>query len=357
MSYRSLAQGRDVLDTKIKWTIVGLAFLTVIVLGVLMVHRAAFSTELNSDFTTYRAAGWAVLIGSDIYKVQNPRGWPYVYPPPFAIMMTPFAKMNAFTASVIWYLLSVILVVSSVQMSVTMVRGSLVRAVWPGPILVVRAAICNGVVMGRARSSGRAGVHLDVMVIDVRAVSVPAREGHFRRRSVGMCRVAEGFPVGVASPFHPRKALAVGDGNDDSADRWRDCVASAGLWLAAKSNLLAGVDCGCCPAVSGKQNARPTKGSHQPGSQSRQPAKSSPSGGIVAVRGGTPRALPDGSYWFDDGVGDVGGGPTNATAARCSHRRRVVSVAPCYRPGFAFPLSYVGAVAHDRVGVFGAGQY
>src|SRR4029077_6659565 len=123
MLCRSLAQGRDVLDTKIKWAVVGLALATVVVLGVLMVQRAAFSTELNSDFITYRAAGWAVLTGSDIYQVQNPRGWPYVYPPPFAILMTPFAEMSAFTGSIIWYVLSVILVVSSVQMCVTMVRA------------------------------------------------------------------------------------------------------------------------------------------------------------------------------------------------------------------------------------------
>jgi hypothetical protein len=48
---RSFAHGRDIFDTKIKWAVVGLALLTVVVLGMLMVHRAAFSTELNSDFS------------------------------------------------------------------------------------------------------------------------------------------------------------------------------------------------------------------------------------------------------------------------------------------------------------------
>jgi Glycosyltransferase family 87 len=121
MAWLDLARLRDILDTKVKWTVAGLALVTVVVLGVLMVHRAAFSTKLNSDFTTYRAAGLAVLNGHNIYKVQNSRRWPYVYPPPFAILMTPFAMMSAFTASIIWYALSVILVVSSVQMCVTMV--------------------------------------------------------------------------------------------------------------------------------------------------------------------------------------------------------------------------------------------
>ena len=153
---RSLAHGRDIFDTKIKWAVVGLALLTVVVLGVLMVHRAAFSTELNSDFITYRAAGWAVLTGSDIYKVQNPRGWPYVYPPPFAILMTPFAEMSAFTASVIWYLFSVILVVSSVQMSVTMVRSALGRFgrnpfwLYALPFAMVLLWVGQGAVEGQA---------------------------------------------------------------------------------------------------------------------------------------------------------------------------------------------------------------
>jgi Glycosyltransferase family 87 len=123
MLCRTLTHGRDILDSRMKWAVVGLALVMVVVLGVLMVHRAAFSTELNSDFMTYRAAGWAVLTGGDIYEAQNSRGWPYVYPPPFAILMTPFAEMSAFTGSIIWYVLSVILVVSSVHMCVTMVRA------------------------------------------------------------------------------------------------------------------------------------------------------------------------------------------------------------------------------------------
>ena len=144
------------LDSKIKWAVVGLALVTVVVLGVLMVHRAAFSTELNSDFITYRAAGWAVLTGTDIYQVQNPRGWPYVYPPPFAILMTPFAQMSAFIGSIIWYVLSVILVVSSVQMSVTMVRGALGRFgrnpfwLYALPFVMVLLWVGQGAVEGQA---------------------------------------------------------------------------------------------------------------------------------------------------------------------------------------------------------------
>lgn len=57
----SLAPEHGIIDTKLKWAVAGLAVILVVVLGVQMVHRAAFSTELNSDFTTYRAAGWIAV--------------------------------------------------------------------------------------------------------------------------------------------------------------------------------------------------------------------------------------------------------------------------------------------------------
>src|SRR5262249_61700012 len=109
--------------------------------------------------------------------------------------------------------------------------------------------------MGRARSRGRSGDHLDVMVIDARAVPVAAREGHCRRDSVGVCRVAEGLPVGVAGLFPPRKARAVGNGGDYSTDRWGGCIAWTGLWLAAKFNLLAGGGWGWLPTGSWRHSA------------------------------------------------------------------------------------------------------
>src|SRR5262249_58352357 len=63
---------------------------------------------------------------------------------------------SAFTASVIWYLLSVILVVSSVQMSVTMVRGALGRFgrnpfwLYALPFAMVLLWVGQGAVEGQA---------------------------------------------------------------------------------------------------------------------------------------------------------------------------------------------------------------
>ena len=107
--------------------------------------------------------------------------------------------------------------------------GTCLRAVRPEPILIVRAVVRNGVVVGGARSRRRAGDNIDVMVIDGRAVSVAARERYFRRDGVGVCRVAEGVPVSIAGLFYVEKTLAVAGGNDDSTDRWGDCVAIVGL--------------------------------------------------------------------------------------------------------------------------------
>src|SRR5262249_57187024 len=98
--------------------------------------------------------------------------------------------------------------------------------------------------MGRARSRGRSGDHLDVMVIDARAVPVAAREGHCRRDSVGGCRVAEGLPVGVAGLFPPRKALAVGNCGEYSTDCLGGCLCCTGLWVAVEFYLFARRGCG-----------------------------------------------------------------------------------------------------------------
>ena len=50
----------------------------------------------RTDFTVYTAAGRAVIDGSDLYKARNDRGWNYIYPPLFAIVMVPLAKLSTF---------------------------------------------------------------------------------------------------------------------------------------------------------------------------------------------------------------------------------------------------------------------
>jgi hypothetical protein len=88
------------------------------------VYRAAIWPIQRTDFTVYQLAGQAVLDGADIYQVRNVRGWAYVYPPPFAILMTPFALLSVFWGALIWYLISVALIIWALVMCVRTVRSA-----------------------------------------------------------------------------------------------------------------------------------------------------------------------------------------------------------------------------------------
>jgi hypothetical protein len=111
------------LDTWRKRVIASLALALIVGLGVSTVFRAAISQVQRTDFTVYQLAGRAVLNGTDIYEVRNVRGWAYVYPPPFAILMAVFAPLSVFWGALLWYLISVALAAWAVAMCVKMVRG------------------------------------------------------------------------------------------------------------------------------------------------------------------------------------------------------------------------------------------
>ena len=68
-------------------------------------HRAVHKT----DFTVYTEAGAAMFDGRDPYRVSNPRGWKYVYPPLFAITVAPLHGMNPQIQVLVWFAFSVCL--------------------------------------------------------------------------------------------------------------------------------------------------------------------------------------------------------------------------------------------------------
>ena len=89
--------------------LIGFTLVVVVVLGVHTAYRAGpydfggkrwGSSLHHSDFTVYQLAGRAVVEGTDIYEVRNERGWAYVYPPPFAILMVPFAFMSVLAGAI-----------------------------------------------------------------------------------------------------------------------------------------------------------------------------------------------------------------------------------------------------------------
>ena len=63
----------------------------------------------RTDFTVYTAAGAAFLDGCEPYQVASPRGWHYLYPPLFALLVSPLAALDIKSQVVVWYIISIVL--------------------------------------------------------------------------------------------------------------------------------------------------------------------------------------------------------------------------------------------------------
>ena len=65
----------------------------------------------KTDFTVYTEAGAAFFDGRPPYEVSNPRGWIYLYPPLFAMLVAPL-HAPAFARSgdgLVYYFLAYVL--------------------------------------------------------------------------------------------------------------------------------------------------------------------------------------------------------------------------------------------------------
>lgn len=95
----------------------GLAFLVILLLlawGLTDVRRRADLDPANpgshrTDFTVYTEAGAAFFDGRDPYAVTNARGWHYLYPPLFAILVAPLHPLPPAWQGVAWFVLSLIM--------------------------------------------------------------------------------------------------------------------------------------------------------------------------------------------------------------------------------------------------------
>jgi hypothetical protein len=61
----------------------------------------------KTDFTVYTEAGAAFFDGRNPYQVTNPRGWGYLYPPLFAILVSPLHHLPTEYQVLVWFALSV----------------------------------------------------------------------------------------------------------------------------------------------------------------------------------------------------------------------------------------------------------
>jgi hypothetical protein len=66
-------------------------------------------TAHRTDLTVYTEAGGALREGRDPYAVTNPRSWYYMYPPLFAMVVSPLYGLPSQWQVVIWYAVSVAL--------------------------------------------------------------------------------------------------------------------------------------------------------------------------------------------------------------------------------------------------------
>lgn len=88
-----------------------LVFLALLAWGLTDVRHRADLDPANvgshrTDFTVYTEAGAAFFDGRDPYVVTNPRGWHYLYPPLFAMLVAPLHVLPPAWQGVVWYLLS-----------------------------------------------------------------------------------------------------------------------------------------------------------------------------------------------------------------------------------------------------------
>ena len=60
----------------------------------------------RTDFTVYTEAGAAFFDGREPYEATNPRGWYYLYPPLFALLVSPLAALDYKSQVVVWYIIS-----------------------------------------------------------------------------------------------------------------------------------------------------------------------------------------------------------------------------------------------------------
>jgi hypothetical protein len=63
----------------------------------------------RSDLTVYTEAGLAFFDGRPPYEVTNPRGWHYLYPPLFALVVAPLGALDTEWQAFVWFCLSLVM--------------------------------------------------------------------------------------------------------------------------------------------------------------------------------------------------------------------------------------------------------
>jgi len=121
-----------------RWEVIGVWLLLVVavVFGAVVEYRTAFLTQRKGDLEVFLRTAWAVRSGADIYDVTDSHGFHYLYPPLFAILLTPLAdpppgaplswSIPFPITAALWYVLNVLCVVVAVNwLATTLERGAM----------------------------------------------------------------------------------------------------------------------------------------------------------------------------------------------------------------------------------------
>jgi hypothetical protein len=85
----------------------------------------------RTDVTVYTEAGAAFFDGRDPYEVTSPRGWMYLYPPLFAILISPLHHLPPQWQGVTWYFFSLAMVWGCYRETARLIRYARVEE-WIG---------------------------------------------------------------------------------------------------------------------------------------------------------------------------------------------------------------------------------
>lgn len=194
---------------KVLWIVFAVMVISV---GISTVYRAAWDDIQRTDYTVYTAAGQAVLDHTDIYAAHNARGWNYVYPPPFALLLAPLAKLPGTVGSLLWYLLEVVSMIATSAMAVVMLERDIPdhhrNIVYAVPLL----SLCTLLVSGTMRCQASA-----FMIV----LMVASFHWHFRGKptlaglSLAAAAVLKVFPLALLLYFVVRR-------------QWRTVLATVG---------------------------------------------------------------------------------------------------------------------------------
>jgi hypothetical protein len=129
----------------------GFQLLALLLLPGLFLRYAHGNLEGN-DFSVYYTAARAVLGGVDPYSVEGAGGRPFVYPPGFAVLLSPLGALPFSVAAVLWTALSFAAVFASLWLCFDLLglRGP---AAWTAGGL---ALICSGRMLDSELGNGQA---------------------------------------------------------------------------------------------------------------------------------------------------------------------------------------------------------